>query len=147
MFCNPSHTVYIQAWDLYYRAFRFGWLVRLWFRLTRRCTDLLHLRSASIHGTTVQHTEVINLQTIHGTENRLGDFDSAFRPLRDANADRWIAVAAARLQGKALPPVELIQLDGEYYVRDGHHRISVARAMGERYIDAVVMTPVQRILR
>jgi hypothetical protein len=143
----PSPKIYIQAWDLYYRAFRFGWLARLWFRLTWRCTDLLHLSTASLQGTTVQQTAVINLETIHGTENRLGDFDCAFRPLRDVNADRWIAVAAARLQGKDLPPVELIQLDGEYYVRDGHHRISVARAMGERYIDAVVMTPVQRLLR
>jgi hypothetical protein len=47
-------------------------------------------------------------------------------------------VARARLAGRELPPVELIQIGEAFFVRDGHHRISVARALGEKYMDAEV---------
>ena len=50
-----------------------------------------------------------------------------------------MSVAVARFCGDTLPLVELIQLGDHYYVRDGHHRISVARALGEEYIDAKVI--------
>jgi hypothetical protein len=41
--------------------------------------------------------------------------------------------------GMSMPPVELVQVKDAYFVRDGHHRISVARAMGQRDIEAEVM--------
>jgi uncharacterized ParB-like nuclease family protein len=47
-------------------------------------------------------------------------------------------VAAVRLHGTRLPPVELIEVAGIYFVVDGHHRISVARALGESEIRAKV---------
>jgi hypothetical protein len=50
-----------------------------------------------------------------------------------------MSIAIARSQGDTLPLVELIQLGNDYFVRDGHHRISVARALGEEYIDAKVI--------
>jgi hypothetical protein len=49
-----------------------------------------------------------------------------------------MSIARARDRDKALPPVELIQVGDLYFVRDGHHRISVARAVGQRYIEAEV---------
>jgi hypothetical protein len=51
---------------------------------------------------------------------------------------RWLRVAAARDQGKVLPPVVLVQVEDVYFVRDGHHRISVARALGQLDIEAEV---------
>ena len=51
---------------------------------------------------------------------------------------RWLGVAAARDHGKVLPPVVLVQVGGVYFVRDGHHRISVARALGQLDIEAEV---------
>ena len=51
---------------------------------------------------------------------------------------RWLSIAAARLNGQAIPAVELIKAGDTYAVRDGHHRISVARALGEDYIDTRV---------
>jgi hypothetical protein len=48
-------------------------------------------------------------------------------------------VAAARRRGKSLPPVDLIQVGDAYFVRDGHHRISVARALGQQDIEAKVI--------
>jgi hypothetical protein len=51
---------------------------------------------------------------------------------------RWLRIAAARDQGKVLPPVVLVQVGDVYFVRDGHHRISVARALGQQDIEAQV---------
>jgi hypothetical protein len=47
-------------------------------------------------------------------------------------------IAAAWELGRELPPVELVQIGDFYFVRDGHHRISVARAMGQEHIEAEV---------
>jgi hypothetical protein len=47
-------------------------------------------------------------------------------------------IAWQKLRGRDLPPVELIQIENEYYVRDGHHRISVSRALGQSYVDAEI---------
>lgn len=79
------------------------------------------------------------IDQIQGTEGRLGDFDDAFYPLHDRLRSRWLGVASARLAGRELPPVELTQVGGVYYVQDGHHRISVAKALGEKFIDAEVI--------
>jgi hypothetical protein len=81
----------------------------------------------------------VAIDQIKGTESREGDFDDAFYPLHDRLRSRWLGVAAVRLTGKELPPVELIQVGGVFYVQDGHHRISVAKALGEDYVDAEVI--------
>jgi hypothetical protein len=80
----------------------------------------------------------VAIDQIVGSEGRCADFDRDFHPLQSHTAQRWQRVATARGDGMALPPVELIKVGGEYYVRDGHHRISVARAQGQRCIDAIV---------
>jgi len=49
-----------------------------------------------------------------------------------------VRVATAILKGKPLPPVELIEVGGRYFVIDGHHRISVARMLKQSHIDAIV---------
>ena len=81
----------------------------------------------------------IPLNQIKGSEGRSGDFDCDFNPLHARTRNRWMSIAIARSQGDTLPLVELIQLGEDYFVRDGHHRISVAHALSEEYIDAVVI--------
>src|SRR6266508_3609036 len=71
-------------------------------------------------------------------EGRCDDFDVGFHPLKEHTEERWVSVARAQLRGLGLPPVELIQMGDAYFVRDGHHRISVAAALGQQEIDAVV---------
>lgn len=87
----------------------------------------------------------VELAQIVGSEGRACDFDRNWRPLNDACRERWMRIAMARECDLALPPVKLVEVDGAYYVRDGHHRISVARALGNEYIEAEVevwlMTP------
>ena len=83
-------------------------------------------------------TRVVSIDQIKGSEGRSQDFDAKFRPLQRYNRDRWLDVAAAIHLGKALPPVDLIQVGEKYYVRDGHHRISVAKAQGQLSIEATI---------
>ena len=78
------------------------------------------------------------LGQIRGSEGRCQDFDVAFHPLKQHAEERWVSVARAQLRGLGLPPIELIQVGEVYFVRDGHHRISVAAALGQQEIDAVV---------
>ena len=80
----------------------------------------------------------IPLEQIRGSEGRMQDFDRDFNPRHKRMRDRWLSVFNAWERGVSLPPVELIQVGDIYYVRDGHHRISVARAHGLHYIDAEV---------
>jgi hypothetical protein len=80
----------------------------------------------------------VAISQIRGSEGRCKDFDGDFNPIQDHCMSRWLRVAAAREQGKVLPPVVLVQVGDVYFVRDGHHRISVARALGQLDIEAEV---------
>jgi hypothetical protein len=64
-------------------------------------------------------------------------FDRCFRPARAARA-RWQRIWLAEHRGVQLPPISVTRVRGGYAVRDGHHRVSVARARGAATIDAVV---------
>ena len=81
----------------------------------------------------------VPLDRIIGSEGRTDDFDGAFNPLKSHNRDRWIGIAAARRQGTILPPVDLIQVGESFYVRDGNHRVSVAKAAGQVEIEAQIL--------
>jgi hypothetical protein len=80
----------------------------------------------------------VPIDQIRGSEGRSTDFDRNFCPLQDRTRGRWLGIAQARQAGKSLPPVLLVQVREAYFVRDGHHRISVACALGQRTIEAKV---------
>lgn len=82
--------------------------------------------------------QTVPLAAIRGSEGRARDFDLEFNPRQNGTRGRWIAIALAHLRGECLPPVSLIKVGDVYFVRDGHHRISVARALGQQYIEAEV---------
>lgn len=83
-------------------------------------------------------TRTVPIAQICGSENRAADFDCDFNPLQDRTRDRWLNIAKAWQRGRYLPPVILIQVADHYFVRDGHHRISVAQALGMEAIEATV---------
>jgi hypothetical protein len=83
-------------------------------------------------------SHTVQISKIKGSEGRSDDFDCDFNPIQSRTIHRWMSVATAWSEGVTMPPVELIQIADDYFVRDGHHRISVARAFGEDYIDAEV---------
>lgn len=82
--------------------------------------------------------QTVQLDHIVGSEGRYGDFDRRFLPRTGATKSRWTRVNNAALQEVQLPPVELYKIGDIYFVRDGNHRVSVARQHGQHYIDALV---------
>lgn len=83
----------------------------------------------------------VPLAHIVGTAGRPFDFDHEFRLVNPRLRERWQQLACAVESGFEPPPVNLVQLGQLYFVRDGHHRVSVARARGQ----LVVTARVQRI--
>ncbi len=81
----------------------------------------------------------IPLDQIVGSVGRYNDFDRAFLPRRTESRGRWISIDAARLQDIVLPAIEVYKIGSFYFVKDGNHRVSVARRKGQAYIDANVI--------
>ena len=87
----------------------------------------------------------IPLDAIRGSVDRYQDFDMAFLPKHGGLRDRWSRVATAREQGLPMPPIEVYKLGDIYFVRDGHHRVSVCRARGDNTIMAHVVELTARV--
>ncbi len=82
--------------------------------------------------------QTVPLDKIVGSESRYRDFDRAFLPRQTHTRDRWINIDKAHYREIKLPPVELYKVGDVYFVRDGNHRVSVARERGQEFIDAYV---------
>jgi hypothetical protein len=89
--------------------------------------------------------QTVEVNKIIGTTGRYQDFDRAFLPKQDYTADRWQSIDRAYYQAIELPPVSLYKVGDVYFVRDGHHRVSVARQQGVQYIDAEVIESESRV--
>jgi hypothetical protein len=89
-------------------------------------------------GEPVAFTQPVAVGDIVGSLDHRDDLDTDFRPIKHHNQQRWVRVATAMLRDTQLPPVELVMLNERYYVRDGHLRVSVARALGIHHLDALV---------
>ncbi len=81
--------------------------------------------------------QTIPLDKIVGSVGRYQDFDRAFLPAQEHIRERWRAVYLAT-QGGGLPPIELYKIGDAYFVRDGHHRVSVLKELGAPDIEAYV---------
>ena len=81
----------------------------------------------------------ILLDKIVGSVGRYHDFDRAFLPRYNFLKERWVSIARAQLQDINLPPIEVYKLGEAYFVKDGNHRVSVARERGQAFIDADVI--------
>lgn len=128
--------------QLFWKVLSQGMSRMAWNRLRRKENHLYPLDETrewreviSSHAGGVQNVPIAR---IIGSEGRCQDFDVAFRPTNTRTEERWVNIATARELDIALPPVELIQVGEDYYVRDGHHRISVAKWNGQMEIEAQV---------
>jgi hypothetical protein len=83
--------------------------------------------------------QVVPLDAIVGTVDRAADFDRGFRPTSPRLRSRWERIAAAQRRGESLPPISLYRVGDLFFVRDGHHRVSVAKSLGRDDIDAYVV--------
>lgn len=84
--------------------------------------------------------QVVPISKIIGSEGRYKDFDNQFFPKRSVVKERWEHVDEAIIKDIVLPPIKVYELGGLYFVRDGNHRVSVAKAKGVEFIDAEVIS-------
>ncbi len=97
-------------------------------------TKLIKPESESYKG-----MQTIPVKNIIGSENRYHDFSSAFAPKNNTLKTRWENIDRARLDDIPLPPISVYKIGEWYFVRDGNHRVSVARMNGQEFIDAEVV--------
>ncbi len=112
--------------------------------LARRPNELLSFdavrRALPIYGQSYRGVQEVPVAKIVGTTtNRYVDFDRAFLPAQTRTKSRWKKIDELRMRDVNLPPIQLYQVGEAYFVRDGHHRVSVARQTGQEYIDAEVV--------
>jgi hypothetical protein len=120
-------------------------------RARRRAALVARLRRARLGGLTVfddtrrsvsrssRGVREIPLDAIKGTTepNRAAQFDQDFRPSK-LTRRRWQRVWLAFHRGTTLPPISVVRFGDAYAIRDGHHRVSVAKALGAPSIPAIV---------
>jgi hypothetical protein len=83
--------------------------------------------------------QTIELESIVGTvARRRGEFDRDFKPASKGVRGRWEGIATARRRGQSMPPIDVYRIGELHFVEDGHHRVSVARALGDTHIEARV---------
>lgn len=83
--------------------------------------------------------QTIPLDKIVGSVGRYRDFDRIFLPTQRGTTQRWVSIKAAHYEEKILPPIEAYKIGDVYFVRDGNHRVSVAREREQLFIDAYVI--------
>lgn len=143
-----SHDIYTRQYNTALDQFRMTLVKGKIFRLMRRVLDkpqwlydLNDLKKLlSLQGSCYAGIQVVPIGSIIGSEGRTADFDMEFHPTSETSRERWVGMAMAYLARLPLPPIELIQIGSEYFVRDGHHRVSVSRAFGQLATDAEVIT-------
>ena len=120
-------------------------LARLAARLRREPDDVNHIlpfeevaRALGRIGERRLGQELIPLDSIVGTVDRSREFDRAFRPTSPRVRERWEGINLAQRKGKPMPPIDVYRIGELHFVKDGHHRVSVARALGHKDINAYV---------
>jgi hypothetical protein len=115
--------------------------IRALFR--RQSNDLIPYheirRRVRPEGETYRGLQEVPINQIVGSEDRFRDFDRAFLPRQAHTAGRWKNIDRAFLQDVILPPIQLYKVGNVYFVKDGNHRVSVAREKGAAFIDAEVI--------
>jgi len=117
-------------------------LQRVMARLTGRPAELLSFDQVreTLRGTSTlpRGLQEIPVDAIVGSVGRYTDFTRSFLPLSDSQGERWARVKAIAEGQTGLPPIEVYKIGEAYFVRDGHHRVSVARDVGAKAIEAYV---------
>ncbi len=139
---EAERLTYETAVQDFRRARKQAAMAQLVARFTGRSDELLayhevsnHIKSAPIVEAGVQE---IPLKAIVGSVGRYKDFTREFLPKKDSNEERWARVRASVSEMRGWPPIEVYQIGEVYFVKDGNHRVSVARQLGVDTITAYV---------
>lgn len=107
-------------------------------RLKRSPSTLCVFKSAQpiLQGT--RQRQDVCLDDIRGSVGRAQDYTANFLPRRSFDEERWARIRVAVDSDTGVPPLELLEHDGVYYVKDGHHRVSVFKFLNVRCVEAYV---------
>ncbi len=132
----------VEAYEKYKRHLTKAQLADLLNRMTGAEGDLISYDMVAKHLHARQQIEMgiqmVPLNRIVGSVGRYRDFTRSFLPRAGANAERWTRLDAAMNSLEGFPPIELFKIGEVYFVRDGNHRVSVARANESTHIEAYV---------
>ena len=132
----------VEAYEKYKRHLTKAQLADLLNRMTGAEGDLISYDMVTKHLHARQQIEMgiqmVPLNRIVGSVGRYRDFTRSFLPRAGANAERWTRLDAAMNSLEGFPPIELFKIGEVYFVRDGNHRVSVARANESTHIEAYV---------
>src|SRR5215216_3315850 len=81
----------------------------------------------------------VPVRKIVGSMDRFRDFDREFLPRQSHTAARWKNVDRAYYDATPLPAIQVYKVGDVYFVKDGNHRVSVAREKGQEFIEAEVI--------
>lgn len=118
---------------------------KVWATLRRRQGDQRLLsfddvkRMVGCSHETYLGMHTVPIEAIVGSVGRYRDFDREFLPTQGATKERWRRVDEAYYEDVVLPPVQLYKVGDIYFVKDGNHRVSVAKEQGVTFIDAEVI--------
>ncbi len=139
---NENSFNYRTAVQDFRRARQQAAMRQLIARLTGKSADLLSYDvvedGLQVLGTEECGVQEIELDKIVGSVGRYRDFTRDFLPKHDHNAERWARVKAAVMDMRGMSPIEVYQVGEVYFVKDGNHRVSVARQLGTKTISAYV---------
>jgi hypothetical protein len=121
------------------------WARAFWRKVLKfgQQTDLRSFSDAQHAAAAYERSErgvhLIRVDAITGTVSENANFDDQFNPRRFTLQDRWVRLYIGHMQGAPIPPVEVYLIEGEYFVVDGHHRVSGARSVGQTWIEARIV--------
>ena len=117
--------------------------------LTGEKIDLLSygevLKSLRLQGQVERGRQEIPLDKIIGSVGRYTDFTRDFLPRKSSDSQRWVSVKVATESLMGVPPIEVYKVGDYYFVRDGNHRVSIARQNGQSHIEAYITEVVTRV--
>ena len=143
----PAETGFPRAdvEDDFLRVRRRQVLARLAHRLRREPDDVNLIlpfdevvAALGMRGERSLGLKTIRLDSVVGTVDSQRDFDRRFRPTSGRVRERWERLALAQRRGESIPPIDVYRVGDLHFVKDGHHRVSVALAAGQTTIDAYV---------
>ncbi len=134
--------MYSSALQDFRRARSQAFLREIVSRYTGQSTELLSYEDVRqklrAYASSDRGLQDIPLTSIVGSVGRYNDFTRDFLPRQDSDKERWARVKAIADGSRGFPPIDVYKMGDVYFVKDGNHRVSVARQLGAEFIQAYV---------
>lgn len=139
---NDSQYSINAAVNDFYRARNKAMLKEIIGFITGKSTKLLSYEDVKqklkLQGSSDRGLKEIPLNSIVGSLGRYSDFTRDFLPRKETVKNRWTRIKQVATGLVGFPPIEVYQVGDAYFIKDGNHRVSVAKQLGATYIQAYV---------